>query len=94
MVSFVSRKAFEMAMRVSLTRLDSSLMSRENLVLNFTILFDSKSDDTIIHWMKLRSITSGSTHPAYKKSRALSVLGKMLYVFALSQGALLSTLQI
>ena len=47
MVSFVSRKAFEMAMRVSLTRLDSNIMSRENLVLNFTILFDSKSNVTI-----------------------------------------------
>lgn len=47
MVSFVSRKAFEMAMRVSLTRLDSSIMSRENVVLNFTILFDSKSNVTI-----------------------------------------------
>ena len=83
---------FEMILAVSLTRLNSRLTSKDSLVESLTI------NEVVLnmlkyHWMSMRTITSGSTHPALK-SRALSRKGKMLYVrFALSQGATTSQLQ-
>ena len=67
MVSFETLRNFEMILAVSLTRLSSRLTSKDSLVENFTIMDKDGLIETRIHWISLRTITSGSTHPFFKK---------------------------
>ena len=67
MVSFETLRTFEMILAVSLTRLDSSLTSKDSLVEILTIMDKEGLIETRIHWISLRTNTSGSTHPFEKK---------------------------
>lgn len=67
MVSFETFRNFEMDLTASLTCSSSKLKPRVNLVLNLT-MFGINRIKTMQknHWISLRTITSGSTHPGKK----------------------------
>jgi len=67
MVSFWDLRTFEMILTVSLIRLSSRLKPKENLVENLTITRVSVITMQKNHWISLRTITSGSTHPVLLK---------------------------
>ena len=71
MASFETFRTFEMILAVSLTRLSSRLTPKDSLVENLTITqYSEIMVVAIFHWISMRTITSGSTHPICKKSRA------------------------
>ena len=53
MVSFVTLRTFEMVLAVSLTSLNSKLMSKDSLVLNLAILMLVVWDEIRNHWIGL-----------------------------------------
>jgi len=67
MVSFETLRIFEMILAVSLMRLHSRLTSKDSLVENFTIVENESLMMRMCHWISMRTNTSGSTHPAFKK---------------------------
>ena len=64
MVSFEALRTFEMILAVSLTRFISKRMSKDSLVEKWTMLIMREiRGEKRIHWIGMRTITSGSTHP-------------------------------
>ena len=63
MVSFETLRTFEMILAVSQARLISKLKPKDSLVENLTIIESDIMRFNRIHWISMRTITSGSTHP-------------------------------
>ena len=69
MVSVATLRTFEIELSVSLTFWSSRVKPKVNVVLILTIVLHwVQMSDKKIHWIRLRTITSGSAHP--EKSRA------------------------
>ena len=67
MVSVATLRTFEIELSVSLTRWSSRVKPKENVVLSLTIvLYLVEMCDKEFHWISLRTITLGSTHPNKK----------------------------
>ena len=63
-ISLATRKTFEIVLAVSLNRLNSRAMSKDSLVEKWTMLIMREiRGEKRLHWIGMRTITSGSTHP-------------------------------
>ena len=82
MVSFETFRTFEMILAVSQTRLDSKRTSKDSLVENLTMALRLDNCESRIHWISVRTITSGSTHPPFlKKVEQVSSRKNALFKF-------------
>ena len=78
MVSVATLRTFEIELSVSLTCWSSRVKPKENVVLILTIvLYLVEMCDKEFHWIRMRTITSGSTHPD-KKVEHLPLIGNAL----------------
>ena len=84
MVSVATLRTFEIELSVSLTLWSSRVKPKENVVLILTIIerVFVLNDLKEFHWIRLRTDTSGSTHPG-KKVEHLPVKGNALCLWSI-----------